>query len=595
MPKVGEYPPQIYSLAAHLPKGQYKKRCPLCQGERRKHKTDRPLSLMIDGDGVKYSCHHCGAEGGWLFSAQEPFYSFNGFSTEDTKAVEDEAQAITLTAPPDDVADQARAYLMGRGIAESVIEAHTVQGNYRFNGHKVPAVGFPYRVNGDTVAIKWRSASSDKLFSQQNTCRDFFLLDDYEDGNDILICEGEMDALAWLSAGVPDNLSVMSIPNGAPQRVKDGKIDPKDDNKFQYIWRSKDRMATARRIYINADNDDAGRALAEEVGRRLDRAKLWHVDLSGSKDAADALAKHGPQFLTQALADSEPVPIMGLETAEAFCDQFQYIYENGLTTGASTGITTLDDLITVSPGMVTVVTGIPGHGKSDIVDQICMNLAMSKDWKSVYCSFEKPPELHMAQMAEKFIGKPFFEGATPRMSPSERDYSVDWMSKHFMFMDYRRGGPTTISGILDAASAAVMRMGCRILVIDPYNYLAVDRTLRETDVISDMLTTIRQWAVSHDCHVFFIAHPAKLHGDRVGKKVVVTGHDISGSAAWYSKSDFGMTVWRDLDGVEPSEVHIWKVKWSWLGRVGNTTLAFDPITSRWSDCDPEADGFDWDF
>ena len=152
-----------------------------------------------------------------------------------------------------------------------------------------------------------------------------------------------------------------------------------------------------------------------------------------------------------------------------------------------------------------------------------MNLGKDRGWKTAYCSFEKPVELHMAQLAEKLIGKPFFDGATPRMSPSDRDYAVDWLSKHFMFMDYRKGGPSDIDGILEAASAAVMRMGCRILVIDPYNYIEVDRSLRETD-----------------------------------------------------------------------EAHIWKVKWSWLGRVGHAPLHFDPITTRWRDLETADDDFCWD-
>ena len=586
MTRIAEIPMGIVSMAKHLRVGQYKKPCPICQHTRSKNGNDKPLSVSVDSKGVRFFCHHCDEEGGWVHENQTRFSPSSNVPVRITPL-----RIVPVEAP---VADIAREYLMERGITESVIEAHTIPGTYRFNGKPTPAIGFPYRDGGDTVAIKWRSADADKRFSQQNKCEDFFLLDSYKDGNDIIICEGEIDALAWMSAGLPENVSVMSIPNGAPAKVRDGKVDPKDDNKFQSLWRAKDRLDTARHIYVNADNDEPGRALAEEISRRVDRKKLWVTSLGDYKDAADALKGGGTSFLLTALEDSTAVPLMGLHTADDFCDPFQDLYNNGLTSGASTGMDSLDGLFTVAPGMVTIVTGIPGHGKSDLVDQICMNLGKDRGWKTAYCSFEKPVELHMAQLAEKLIGKPFFDGATPRMSPSDRDYAVDWLSKHFMFMDYRKGGPSDIDGILEAASAAVMRMGCRILVIDPYNYIEVDRSLRETDVISDILTKLRQWAKVHDCHVFFIAHPAKVGGDRLGKKLVVGGHEISGSAAWFAKADFGLTVWRDMSGAEPSEAHIWKVKWSWLGRVGHAPLHFDPITTRWRDLETADDDFCWD-
>ena len=588
MGQVSEQPASIVSLARHLSPGQYKKACPVCQGTRRKNASDRPLSVLVDSKGVKYSCHHCDAEGGWVHENADRL--FTAFPMPPSPF-----QPIKLAPCPTNFEELGVAYLRGRGITDSVIEAHTVRGGYQFNGKVVAAVGFPYKQGTDIVAIKWRSADTDKKFSQENKCEDMFLLDSYEPGNDILICEGEIDALAWLSAGLPDNVSVVSIPNGAPARVRDGKVDPKDDNKFAYLWRAKEKLDLASRIYVNADNDGPGRALAEEISRRVDRKKLWSTSLGDFKDAAEALSEGGSSFLLTALESSIPVPLVGLHTADDFCDQFQVLYENGLTKGASTGITSLDKLMTVAPGMVTVVTGFPGCGKSDLIDQVCINLAKERDWKTVYCSFEKPVELHMAQLSEKFIGKPFFDGATQRMTPSDRDYATDWLSKHFMFMDYRKGGPSDIDGILETASAAVMRMGCRILVIDPYNYLAIDRSVSETSVISDILTKIRQWAKVHHCHVFFVAHPAKVGGDRLGKKLVVGGHEISGSAAWFAKADFGLTVWRDMKGGDPPEAHIWKVKWSWLGRIGATPLCYEPITSRWSDIGGVDDDFDWSF
>jgi twinkle protein len=178
------------------------------------------------------------------------------------------------------------------------------------------------------------------------------------------------------------------------------------------------------------------------------------------------------------------------------------------------------------------------------------------------------------------------------MTPAERDQAKAWINDHFVFMDYMAGAPADIDGILDFARAAVMRMGIRILVIDPYNFIEVDyRDRLETDAINQMLTKVQQFAKQSGVHVFFVAHPAKPM-DRTQK--VVTGLDVAKSMSWFAKADLGLTVVRTDDG---PEAHVWKARWQWLGKMGSANLAFDPVCSRWSDrqvATPQVpDNFDW--
>ena len=526
--------PAIERVVSTLGPGQYKKFCPECRNSRTRHKHDKSLSVKVDNKGVQYHCHHCDVSGGWVNDREWSFET---------------VPVITkpITNLPSEDNETAIEYLRGRNITDPVIDSHTITGTYRFNGKTVPAVGFPYR-DGDLVnAIKWRSADKEKRFSQENVCEDFYNIDTYVEGNDLLICEGELDALAWISSGVPDNVTVVSIPNGAPAKVRDGRITPEDDRKFAYIWRAKIEIESAPRIILNTDNDGAGNALKEEIIRRIGSSKVWLIDLEDHKDASEALDVEGTAYLVGQFEDCQPVPTIGLHGAEVFSGAVLDLYDNGQLRGARTGLSSLDEFIQVPPGMVTVVTGFPSSGKRDFVDQLCLNLAQSVGYKTVYCSFEKPPELHIMQLAQKLTKRPFFDGDGQRMSPEERDHAQRWLNEHFLFMDYRRDGPTTIDGILDIASAAVMRMGCRILVIDPYNHLTLSNNLKETDEISGILTQVQQWAKKHDAHVFFVAHPTKISPDRrMGRKTVVTGHDIAGSAAWFAKAD-------DID---PPEAHI---------------------------------------
>ena len=580
-----EIVPEIQTLASNLSIGQYKKKCPLCQDSRSKHRKDTPLSLNIDTKGVRYKCHHCGAEGGWVLDSDFDF-DFD---------VSMAPSPITV----DDTATNSAAfeYLKSRHISEEVIKNYTILSTRRFNGKTVPAIGFPYR-DGDVVsAVKWRSADSSKSFSQENVCEDFYNLNEYVEGNDILICEGELDAQSWMSCDLPENLTVLSIPNGAPPVVKDGKIDPTDDNKFRYIWRAEQQLSSAPRVILNCDNDAPGTALRKEIVRRIGSTKTWMVDLGKYKDANEALSKEGTNYLENQLDKCTIMPIIGVYTVDDIHDSVMNLYENGQIKGASTGFTSLDEYMQVPLGMVTIVTGQPASGKSDFIDQLCVNLAKSHNWKTAFCSFEKPVDYHYAQIAQKYIDRPFFaETGVQRMSTEEVEHAKDMMRDNFVFMNNRSGGATDIDSILAKASECVMRYGTRILVIDPYNYIDMSSGGRETDAISQMLTKIQQFAKNHDSHVFFIAHPAKLGADRrSGKKVVVTGLDISGSHTWFSKADIGMTIWRHPTAEEPPEVHIWKARWSWIGKNGSCPLHYDRSSGRWHNFGPAFDDYDWDF
>jgi twinkle protein len=581
--QAGSVPTDIRNLGDNLAVGQHKRKCPQCHHERSKHKHDKSLSLNIDSDGVRYHCHHCGINGGWMHKDETytPFYRQDPI---------DFPKEFTQN-------ETAKNYLLARNITEQVIEEHTVQGTYTFNGKSVPAIGFLYQNEEGVLAVKWRSAGEKKYYSQQNVCEDFYNLQNYKKGNDILLVEGEMDALSWMSCDLPENLTVMSIPNGAPAKVKDGKSDPREDKKFQYVWRAKDQLESAERIILCFDNDEAGGALQEEIKRRIGTSKLWTLELEGCKDTSEALDKKGASYLLGQLEVADPYPTVGLYRARDFKKDYDILYEDGQLSGSSTGLKSLDKLIQIIPGMLTVVTGFPSSGKSDLIDQICLNLARSEGIKTVYCSFEKPPALHMAQLAQKLMDRPFFEGISTRMEHEKKDYAYEWMDEHFLFMDHTLDGPTTIDGILDTASAAVMQIGCRVLVIDPYNFIELPPSDRETDSISRMLTKIQKWAKSHDVHVFFIAHPTKLSPDRRSdKKVVITGHDIAGSAAWFAKADLGITAWRHQRDEEPPECHVWKVRWGWIGTNGYCQLDFDRATGRWTDhVREEVDDARWDF
>jgi twinkle protein len=212
------------------------------------------------------------------------------------------------------------------------------------------------------------------------------------------------------------------------------------------------------------------------------------------------------------------------------------------------------------------------------VDQLMVNLAKHQDWKFAICSFENQPEIHISRFMEIYEGKRFFEGSH-RMSDDERKKAFKWVEEHFLFMDSETVEPASIDSVLDRAKAAVARMGIRGLVIDPYNYIELNKNASETEAISGMLTRIQAFAKAYGVHIWFVAHPAKVN--RSGTELPrPDGMSISGSMAWWAKADCGLTVHRADPNVE---VAVWKCRYRWVGTQGEVKLGYDKVAGTYNE------------
>jgi twinkle protein len=143
-----------------------------------------------------------------------------------------------------------------------------------------------------------------------------------------------------------------------------------------------------------------------------------------------------------------------------------------------------------------------------------VNLAERYGWRFALCSFENPPDEHIAKLAEKHTGLPFWDGPRQRMSETELQSAIDWVADRFYLVRFDDEAPT-IDAILDKARAAVMRQGVRGLVIDPYNEIEHQRpaNVSETEYVSQVLGKVKRFAQANDVHVWFVAHPVKIPRD----------------------------------------------------------------------------------
>lgn len=557
--------------------GQHRIVCPFCSHTRKSsHQKERCMSVKRDEIGVTYNCQHCGETGSIMDRRQG-----NVVQIEKPIARKDVSETSALSQ------EHLSWLLNERGISKGTAEAYGLYSEETFfpsAGERHPAVAFPYfDKNGKIVSAKIRSIKG-KAFTCWQSPPSFFGVQKMKPGDDFVIVEGEIDALAMAEAGI----KAVSVPNGAPVKVVDGKISPEEDTKFKFLWAAKDLLDKAKRVVIAVDSDGPGSALAEEIARRVGRDKCWRVNWpEGIKDADQCLIEKGKDVLVDVVKKAEPWPVEGIYDASHFKDQIVDLYDNGMGKGASTGYDNVDALYTIVPGQMTVVTGVPSSGKSEFIDQIMINLAANLGWSFGVCSFENEPRLHIAKLLSKRVGKPFFDGKTERMSRTDLEAGMSWIGDHFTFLFQEDGGLADLDSILERLRVAVLRYGIRGAVIDPYNFIERPRDISETESISNMLTRIKAFAMAHGIHVWFVAHPTKLQKGLDGKLPVPKGYDISGSAAWFAKADCGLTVHRvpEVNKLE-AQIHIWKCRFSWVGQQGETKLYYDIGTTRYNDYSP---------
>jgi twinkle protein len=244
--------------------------------------------------------------------------------------------------------------------------------------------------------------------------------------------------------------------------------------------------------------------------------------------------------------------------------------------GKSTGISKLDELVTLKEGNLHIITGIPSSGKSELLDQIMLNTIALHDWHwTVFSPENWPLESHFSKLAEKWTGKPWSkQGHVDGISADELEQARDWLSNSIAFADVPEG-MMSLDALIEATKDSDKMNTTNALLLDPWNELdgKLPSGISETNHISACLSTLRNFARKSEIAVFIVAHPTKLQKRDDGNYPVPTPYDINGSAAWRNKGDVCISVWRDYglnDGIV--QVHVQKIRNKMLGKLGMAEL-----------------------
>ena len=460
-------------------------------------------------------------------------------------------------------------YLESRGI-----DAETASSAGVYSTEK--AIVFPTFENGLIVNEKFRDGN--KNFWQSPDGKQMFYnpsgLDlAIEEDKPLVIVEGEMDCLSLLQCKYA---WTVSVPCGAPAKeVEFYSIE--EDNKFKFLWNDKRKLDAVKTFILAADNDAAGKVLNHELVKRLGVERCKFVSYpDGCKDFNDVLRFHGEGEVHKLINTARHYPVVGLYKPDEFPpmpEKFKVPYKTHLGYEH-------DKHLKIQLGKLMVVTGYPTHGKSEWTDNLVLKMAQKHDWKVCVCSPEIDNQEYEENTIQRILRRELTKenGEYKFIGANEYDKAFEFYREHYTFITNQTLNDDlelNLDKLLELAEIAVLRDGCKILLVDPFNEIehCRDKGESETDYIGRAIRKFKKFARQFGILVIIVAHPIK---PPQGKIEPPTLYSISGSAHWANKADYGIILWRPDNSDTRAQVLIRKIKRNGpMGWTGDIDVDYD--------------------
>lgn len=474
------------------------------------------------------------------------------------------------------IATQHANWITGRKLS---LELAVEKGIFTKSDGGANWLAIPYVEQGEIVNHKYRLTGKKRHMMDSGAPLVLWnhdaLLDDRVTSPDhpVIITEGEWDGLAAIQCGFP---FTVSVPNGAPKEETALADDGGDAERYRFIWRSQAVLDRVARFILAVDADGPGIALAADLARRLGVERCMFVRYpAGSKDLNEVLCAHGEAGVRSVIDAAKPYPVKGIYRFSDFPDRPPI-------KGRSLGLPSHDDCIRFVPETMTVWTGFAGGGKTSLLVFILANLLRQGVTVTVG-SFETIPRpvLH-TKMIEALC-----RSTIANVRPNDRQWAEALLEKHFILLSQAvddEDHELTLEEILEMARVTVVRDGSSLLLLDPWNELEHKRRPDEGehDYTGRAIRMLKAFARNYSTAVWVVAHPKKP--GEWGARASAPGlYEVSGSAHWANKADYGVVIHRPDKTKTITEMSVTKVRMGLPGYERSVKLEWRWFTAEYAD------------
>lgn len=421
------------------------------------------------------------------------------------------------------------------------------------------AIIFPFLRDGELVNTKHlaleRDANGKKKTWQASGAEPCLFGWDLvrEDVKALLIVEGEIDAMSLYQYG----FDALSVNQGA--------------GNHQWIDSDFDRLERFQEIFLWFDNDEPGQKGAREVAGRLglDRCRIVDFRL---KDANEALQQGVPlEEITNAVAAAKRIEPADLRTPDTYLDELLSMFLDAPLelSGAALPWPAWSNRIRLRGAELSVWTGINGHGKSDVLGQVIIDLIKQGERACIFSGETKPSMLLYRMVVQACATShptgPFIRAANAWLN------GALWVYDHVGSVDQDK--------LFEAFRYAAKRYRVTHFVVDSLMKCGIaEDDYKAQKAFVDRLCDFKN---EFNAHVHLVAHARKGESEYQAPGKL----DVKGTGAISDLADNVFTVWRnkrkelmESPDAEEEDTRIYCNKQRATGYEGALRLWFDPAT-----------------
>lgn len=339
-----------------------------------------------------------------------------------------------------------------------------------------------------------------------------------ENSRQVVITEGEIDALSWAAYGWP----AMSVPFGGGGGAKQAWI----ENEFE-------RMERFERIYLATDMDKPGDEAANEIASRLGRHRCYRVSMPRKDGNACLMEGIAKAVMDEAIAKAASFDPEGLRKPTEFADAVINLFwpAEGSHVGYRTPYGKLGTKLLFRPSEMSLWSGASGAGKSQLLSDCTVDW-IKQGSRICISSLEMRGASLLKRMCKQAIGveRPTAQAVTA---------SLEWLSGGLLIYDMV--GKAGVASLIEVFDFARAKYGCDQFIIDSLMRLGIasdDYSGQEKAVYK-----LVDWTIAANVHLHVVAHSRKGRVDGGAPET----EDIKGAMEIGANAFNIITVWRNRE------------------------------------------------